>query len=279
MNNYQLGLYEKSMPHRLSIIEKLTIAKQSGFEFLEISIDETDEKLSRLSWNTDKCKELQLASLDLNIPIGSMCLSGHRKYPLGSLSEQTRKKSLEIMQRALYLACLLGVRVIQLAGYDVYYEQSNEKTEAYFRENLEKCVEMAAMHGVMLAFETMETPFMDTVGKAMKYVSEINSPYLQIYPDFGNLTNASLVHGHDVIEDLNLGAGHIVAMHLKETTPGKYRDIPYGTGHVEFALGIASSMQMGIRRFVGEFWDNGNFMSQISHAHDFLRRNFELSAN
>lgn len=45
---YSLGLYEKSMPKELSWREKLTAAKEAGFDFVEISIDETDEKLGRL---------------------------------------------------------------------------------------------------------------------------------------------------------------------------------------------------------------------------------------
>ena len=45
---YRLGLYEKSMPSTLTWVEKLTIAKKSGFDYLEISIDESDAKLARL---------------------------------------------------------------------------------------------------------------------------------------------------------------------------------------------------------------------------------------
>ena len=40
---YELGLYEKSMPNTLSFREKLETVKATGFDFLEISIDETDE--------------------------------------------------------------------------------------------------------------------------------------------------------------------------------------------------------------------------------------------
>ena len=46
---YRLGLYEKSMPSTLTWVEKLTIAKKSGFDYLEISIDESDAKLARIS--------------------------------------------------------------------------------------------------------------------------------------------------------------------------------------------------------------------------------------
>jgi len=271
MSGYALGLYEKSMPHSLTLREKLAVTKASGFDFLEVSIDETDEKLPRLRWSKTERKEVINAMCDSDILIGSMCLSGHRKYPLGSLDEAVQRQSLDIMERAIELACDWGIRIIQLAGYDVYYEQSDERTRAFFRENLVRSVDMASKSGVTLAFETMETPFMDTVSKAMRYVTEINSPYLQIYPDLGNLTNAACIYGHSVAEDMETGRGHIAAMHLKETSLGKYRDMTFGAGHVDFAAGVKTARRLGVRRFVGEFWDNGSYQSQIDHAHTFLR--------
>ena len=51
---YELGLYEKSMPNTLSFREKLETVKATGFDFLEISIDETDEKLARLEWTKEE---------------------------------------------------------------------------------------------------------------------------------------------------------------------------------------------------------------------------------
>ena len=49
MKHYQLGLYEKAMPGTLSWREKLEAAREAGFDFVEISIDETDQKLARLN--------------------------------------------------------------------------------------------------------------------------------------------------------------------------------------------------------------------------------------
>ena len=78
-----------------------------------------------------------------------------------------------------------------MPGYDVFYEDGSEATRAFFAKNLNMATTMAANKGILLGFETMETEFMDTVGKSMAYVSMIDSPYLGVYPDCGNLTNAS----------------------------------------------------------------------------------------
>ena len=257
MKPYAIGLYEKAMPNSMSFREKLICARECGYDFVEISIDETDSKLARLDWTEEERTRLCMDMKEVGLPIRSMCLSGHRKYPFGSADPETRRRGMEIMEKAVILADDLGIRIIQLAGYDVYYEESTAESERLFRENLAQAVRMAAARGIVMGFETMETPFMNTTEKAMKYVKLIDSPYLGVYPDSGNLTNAALTYGTGVLDDLETGRGHIVALHLKETVPGVFREVPFLTGHVDFEAVIAKAWELGIRRFVTEMWDVG----------------------
>ncbi len=257
VKGYQIGLYEKAMPARLSWREMLECAKRCGYDYVEMSIDETDERLARLDWGAQGRLELVRTMVEVGLPVRSICLSAHRKYPLGSADPATRARSLDIMEKTIDLACDLGVRVIQLAGYDVYYEDSTAETKRLFLEGLRASAQMAATKGVVLGFETMETDFMNTVWKAMHYVKAVDSPYLGVYPDSGNLTNAAVAGAADVLEDLRLGRGHLVAMHLKETVPGVFREVPFLTGHVDFPAMIACAWELGIRRYVTEMWDVG----------------------
>lgn len=254
MSKYVLGVYEKAMPNTLSFEKKLRYAKEIGYDYLEISIDETPEKLSRLDWDKKTRDELVSTMKKVGLPIRSLCLSGQRKYPMGSENEEIRKQSMEIIEKAIILADDLGVRIIQLAGYDVYYEKGNDTTRELFMKNLRKAVEIASKHGVILAFETMETSFMDTVKKAHEVVEKISSPFLQIYPDLGNIKNSSLIYNHDVIDDIKDGKNHIVAAHIKESIVGHYREIPFLTGHVNFKECLTQLWKQGVRRYVTELW-------------------------
>lgn len=80
---------------------------------------------------------------------------------------------------------------------------------------------------MLIGFETMENDFMNTVGKAMKYVRLVDSSYLKVYPDAGNITNAGVKLQQDVCEDMLLGKGNMIALHLKETRPGVFREVPF----------------------------------------------------
>lgn len=278
---YQLGLYEKSMPTELSWKQRLTLAREAGFDFVELSVDESDARLARLAPDNAEVREMEEAMLQSGMYLRTMCLSGHRKYPLGSHDPAVRARSLEIMEAAIHLAWRLGIRIIQLAGYDVYYESADAQSQAFFAENLQECVDMAARMGVLLAFETMETPFMDTCAKAMQYVKRVDSPYLRIYPDIGNLTNAMKINRHDVLEDIRSARGGIVAAHLKETRPGIYREIPFGMGHTDFVACARELFRAGVRLFVGEFWYTGSstWEADVAFAARFLRQKLETACS
>lgn len=56
--NYSLALYEKAMPSGLGFGRMLECAAQTGFDRLEISIDESDARLARLDWTCEQKQEL-----------------------------------------------------------------------------------------------------------------------------------------------------------------------------------------------------------------------------
>ena len=270
--NYRLSVYEKAMPDSLSLHEKLTAAKKAGFDAVELSVDETDEKLARLKMPSDERRKIAAFRVD-GTGFDSICLSGLRKYPMGSSDAGTVKRSMQIMSDAIRFAYDAGIRVIQLAGYDVYYnETSTADTKKRFTENLIRAAEEAASFGVLLGLETMETEFLNTVNKGMEYVKAVSSSYLGMYPDIGNIRNAT----PDVAQDLKTGVGHIFAAHIKETHQGVFRNMHYGEGRVNFGELLPTLKGLDVRFFNAEFWydekyKNGDWCSALKEANDFIR--------
>lgn len=257
MRLHPLGIYEKALPKMLSWPERLALAKSCGFDFVEMSVDETDERLSRLTWDKKQRAELVGAMLESGIAIPSMCLSAHRRFPFGSRDDAVRSRAREIMTQAIQLARDLGIRTIQLAGYDVYYEQQDEGTKQRFAEGLAWAVESAAAAQVMLAVEIMDTPFMNSITKWKVWEQQIASPWFSVYPDVGNLT----AWGNNVDNELSLGIDRIAAIHLKDTYPvtdtcaGQFRDVPFGDGCVDFVGLFKTLKKLNYRgSFLIEMW-------------------------
>lgn len=274
MKKYEIGLYEKAMRNTLTWKEKLQCAKECGYDYLEISIDATEEKINRIYMDTEEKREIMEAIFDTGIPIGSMSVSALTKYALGDPDQAVRDRGMEIAEKSIQLSSALGVRTVMIPGYDIYYGKSTIETKRYFLENIRKIAEIAEREGILVGFETMENNFMNTTGKAVQYVNMVDSAYLKIYPDAGNITNAAVANRHDVCEDLSLGKGKLIALHLKETKPDVYREVPFLTGHVEFERIINTAWKLGVRRYVTELWDVGQpqWKEDICFANRSMKR-------
>lgn len=231
-----IGIYEKALPKDLSWAERFAAARNCGYDFLELSVDETPERMSRLDWSLAERLAFFRASRENEVPVPSMCLSGHRKIPFGSADPAIRAQAAQFMDKAIQFASDTGIRVIQLAGYDVYYEPSTRESRERYYEGMERALQVAARHQVTLALEIMDTPFLNSISKYLVLKERLPSPWFMVYPDLGNLT----AWGNDVAAELRAGIDQIVGVHVKETRPvgpgfpGAFRDVPFGEGSVDF---------------------------------------------
>lgn len=89
---------------------------------------------------------------------------------------------------------------------------------------------------VVLAIEIMDDPFINSIEKYLAIEKEIDSPFLFVYPDIGNV---SAWH-NDIYSEFYLGHHAIAALHLKDTyavtesSKGQFRDVPFGQGCVKW---------------------------------------------
>ena len=252
-----IGIYEKALPRDLGWAECFDAARAAGYDFLEISVDETPERMARLDWTLKERLDFVRASRESGVPVPTLCLSGHRKIPFGSADPALRAQAETFMCKAIRFASDTGIRVIQLAGYDVYYEPTTRDSRERYYQGMERALQEAARHQVTLALEIMDTPFMNSITKYLVLKERLPSPWLQVYPDLGNLT----AWGNDIERELTLGIHHIVGIHVKETrpvgpnSPGAFRDIPFGQGTVDFVHCFKTLHDLGYAGpFLIEMW-------------------------
>jgi hexulose-6-phosphate isomerase len=213
--------------------------------------------MARLDWSLAERLAFFKASREAGVPVPSMCLSGHRRIPFGSADPAIRTQAAEFMEKAIQFACDTGIRVIQLAGYDVYYEPATADSREWYCQGMDRALELAARHQVMLALEIMDTPFLNSISKYLVLKERLKSPWFKVYPDLGNLT----AWGNDLGRELALGIDDIVGIHVKETRkvgtgfPGAFRDVPFGAGCVDFIHCFQTLHELGYAGpFLVEMW-------------------------
>lgn len=281
LDRHLFGLYEKALDPADDWPTRLKKTQELGFDFMELSIDETDERLERLYWPTERWEYLRRVCTQTGVPLQSMCLSAHRRFPFGSADPIKRAKAYEIMERAITFSVALGIRVIQLAGYDVYYEPSTPESVRRFREGLVWSVREAGRRQVMLAMEIMDTPFLNSISKNMGYEAMLRSPWYRVYPDIGNL---SAWPENDVDFEIRQGFGSIVGIHLKDTlaavggSAGTFKQVPFGVGCVDFPRRFAQLAQLGYTGpYVMEMWhaEGSDDMERVRRAKAWMEEQYE----
>jgi predicted hexulose-6-phosphate isomerase len=256
-----VGLYEKALPTHWSWDRRLAAAAEAGYAFVEISIDESDGRLARLDCPAAARADLRRSIASAGVPILTMCLSGHRKYPLGSRSPELRGRAETIMRRAIEFSVDVGVRIVQVAGYDVFYEESDDSSVARFVDGLRQASDWASQAGVMLALENVDSPLTESLARCMTIVQQVDSLWFQLYPDMANVTAA----GYDPVAELAQSAGHLVAVHVKDSLPRTIRRVPFGAGIVPFGPVFDALAAM---RFHGplvvEMWADPNEAASVA---------------
>ena len=172
-----------------------------------------------------------------------------------------------------------GIRVIQLAGYNVYYEPSTPESLRLFEEGLRSACEIAEKYQVMLAMEIMDTPLMSSISRYLKYKAVLPSPWFTVYPDVGNLS----AWGNDTAAEISLGRNGMVGVHLKDTLavtedfPGKFKCVPFGSGCVDFPACLGQLEREGYRGpYMIEMWyePGQDWRAEITNARKFMEEKF-----
>lgn len=263
MNNL-LGIYEKALPNT-TWEERFLLAKESGFDFIEISIDKN--RLDKLDYTDSQIENLLSLANKYNMPFHTLVLSANRYYPIGDI--ELRDKGINIIKQAIILSKKLNIDLIQLTAYDVYQKESTNDTKQLFKEAINEILEFNKDYNITLAIEVLEdVDHFNTSDKLCEFIKEINNPYLKEYGDIGNL----VYNGFDPAIDLKNNIDCMTAIHIKDAIYHNEHNIEYGKGLVDFDevfKVIKDSKYKGY--LVSECWYEDDFKPDLKFINDFIR--------
>ena len=269
MSGVEIGIYEKALKWDGSWTSLFAQARRAGFAFVDLSVDETPEREARLHWSGEEREAVLKASRESGVPIGGLCLSVHRRIAPGSANPDVRLRAREVLVEGIDLCADLHIPLLQLAGYFAYYEVNAEDTRRWYVDCLRYGAEYAARRGVALGIENVDGTDIISISAAMEIVEVIGSPWLQLYPDIGNIAEQGL----DMISELRRGDSHMFAIHAKDVRRGEPRRVPMGEGIVDWDLAFAELARQGWSgRMMIEQWndDADDSAERAATAREFI---------
>ena len=176
----------------LSPKEYISMAKDAGYEGIEFALDETG--IISLESSDEEIKEIRRMAEGEGLETPSLASGLYWKYPLTSSDEKIRQKAKDIVKKQLDAAALLGADTIlvvpglvgadfipggEVVEYDVAYDRSLEA--------LTELKEYAEKVKVNIGVENVWNKFLLSPIEMRDFVDKIDSPYVGVYFDVGNV--------------------------------------------------------------------------------------------
>ncbi|MBO6512777.1 MAG: sugar phosphate isomerase/epimerase [Phycisphaerales bacterium] len=161
-----------------TVLEKFTIAKEAGFEGVEMDAPS--------SWDLD---EVLKAKEESGIEIPGVVLSSHWSSPFNHPDQKIRTTASNALERAIKDCKALGgtsvlvVPAVVNASMDYQHAYDQSKIE------ISRHVPLAESLGISIAFENVWNNFLLSPIEAARYVDEFESDHVGWYFDIGNIVN------------------------------------------------------------------------------------------
>lgn len=188
-----INLWAFPYPERMSLEQCLRLAKDAGFDGIELNYD-LENDLSPRSGAAELRKIRQLAE-SVGIAISGLCSFLYWPYPLTSNDPAIRDRSLELAGKMIEAAAELGTDNLLVVPGAVgipwrsdYEPVPNDVCLKRAREAVGKLVPAAEKRGVYLNIENIFfNGFLMTPGEMNDFVDSFSSPHVRVHFDTGNI--------------------------------------------------------------------------------------------
>ncbi|NLX14484.1 MAG: sugar phosphate isomerase/epimerase [Phycisphaerales bacterium] len=159
-----------------SVLDQFKLLKDLGFDGVEVTGGSYSSR-----------DEIVAARDKTGLPIHSVVVGSHWKYPLSDPDPEIREKGLEGLKHDLGEAKFFGANVILFVPARV--DERTAYDEAYTRsqEGIRKTLPLAEKLGITILIENVWNNFLLSPLEAVRYVDEFNSPFVKAYFDVGNI--------------------------------------------------------------------------------------------
>lgn len=175
-----------------SLAESFALAKDAGFEGVEVALDESGE-LS-LTTSERELGAIRRAAADQGIELYSVACGLYWQYWLSADDKAEREKAKDIVRRQLEVAAGLGADTILVIPGCVNADFADpDKVVSYkdaYERSLEAMCELktdAERIGVSIGLENVWSKFLTSPIEMREFIDKIGSPYVGSYLDIGNV--------------------------------------------------------------------------------------------
>ena len=236
------------LPRKLGYEERFGIARDAGFEGIEMMTVAAEDEAARI----------RDAAQKTGLRIHSVMNSDHWRYPLSSGDPQVVDRSVRGMETSLRNAALWGADAVLLVPAVVdaqtSYRDAWTRSQQVIRERL---LPLARELKVIIAVEEVWNKFLLSPLEFARYVDDFASPFVKAYFDVGNVV--LFAYPQDWIRTLG---SRIVKIHLKDFAldrkEGRFHWRNLGEGEIDWPEVRKALAEVGYSGFVTTELEDGD---------------------
>ena len=186
--------FEDGLSGRRSVSEAMRLAKQAGFDGIELAVSPAGD----LTPNTSaaKCKQIAAEAKEIGIKIGSVASGLLWETNPASASKRVRDKALATTKKCLRVTADLGAKhLLVLPGHvDVFFLPDAEVVpyDDCYKRALTFCKAVgrtAEKLGVYACLENVWNRFLASPLEFRQFIKDVGNPRVAAYFDVGNVWN------------------------------------------------------------------------------------------
>jgi hexulose-6-phosphate isomerase len=265
---FRKSICSVALPPRMAIAEKFKLARDNGFEGIELrvgdelALDSTSADLSRLADAAQQNGITVVSVWDSN-PLS--------KAPLNSPDPALRAKGVEAIRMAIDFAQKLNCGAILLYPGRVAPGVGYQDTWDRFTEELRKLLPDAEHARVTLTMENVWNKFLLSPLEMRAFVDQFRSPWLASHFDMGNVMQFG--YPQDWIQTLGTRIKRIHVKDYKLSAKAEQgRFVPLFEGDVDFKAVMQSLVAVGYSGFLSPEYgydaNDANYLKTLSQKLD-----------
>jgi len=194
------GVNAWSLPNDLSLEETFKLAKDAGFDTIELNMSEkvdtdviTDELglednlILSLDTSSAELEEIKKTSERYELPISSISTALHWTYPLNHADEAIREKGKLVIRKMIDAAAFLGGDCVLIVPGLVTAEHDYATCYDLSKQAFLDVADYAQEKGIVIGVENVWNKFLLSPLEMKQFIDEINHPFVKVYFDAGNI--------------------------------------------------------------------------------------------
>lgn len=207
------GINRCCFPEKMSLEECIILAKDTGFDGIELLMNEFEEPYLELHLNNTEGELIQIRNLadQYKIDIPSISTNLLWNYPLTDNNEKIRNKGIEIVRGMIDAAYVIGAETILVMPGIVTKEVPYDIAYNRVLEAAKQLGQYAKSKGIYIGLENVWNKFLLSPLEMKELIEKIDNDFVQVYFDAGNV----LAYGYPD-QWVSILQNHIISVHVKD---------------------------------------------------------------